>query len=373
LPIRDIIGVLDKELDFIMDHFYALIMAGGGGTRLWPLSRKHRPKQVLPLTEERTMIQITVERLYSLLPPEHIFIVAGPDLAEGLHMNVPQISADNFIIEPEPRDSGPAAGLGTFMIAERDPEAVIAVLSADHHIAQEERFLDSLRCAEHFARKGQIVTLGINPSFPATGFGYIKRGEPVGEFDGTTVYRSEGFHEKPDAATAAAFVQSGLYSWNAGMFIWRADQAIREFTRQQPNMARDLLSIATSNGHGNADMTWKNIDKISLDYAIMENAENVVVIPVDMGWSDVGTWGTLFEVLAKNDDGNATRSTHSAHIQIDTHHTLLVSDRMVVTIGVDDLVIVDTEDVLLVCHRDRAQDVRNIVARLREQGKDDYC
>jgi mannose-1-phosphate guanylyltransferase len=357
-----------------MNHFYALIMAGGGGTRLWPLSRRDRPKQVLPLTEERTMIQITVERLYDLLPPEQIFIVAGPDLAQALHENAPRLPVANFIAEPVPRNSGPAAGLGTYAIAQRDPDAVVAVLSADHHIANEALFLESLRCAEHFAREDQrIVTLGIKPTFAATGFGYIKREAAIGEYNGLTAYHSGGFREKPDAATAQAFVQSGLYSWNAGMFIWHTQTAIAEFERQQPNMARGLQDIVSGKGDGNIEQTWARFPKQSIDYLIMENALHVAVIPVDMGWSDVGTWGALFEVLAKNDDGNAVRSAHSAHIQIDTHHTLLVSDRMVVTIGVDDLVIVDTDDVLLVCHRDRAQDVRAIVEQLRAAGKVDYC
>ncbi len=357
----------------MMDHFYALIMAGGGGTRLWPLSRKSRPKQVLPLTEERTMIQITVERLYDLLTPDRIFIVSGPDLAAALHENVPALPAENFIVEPEPRNSGPAAGLGTFVIGRRDPNAVIAVLSADHHISREGDFLESLRTAEHFAQQGHIVTLGIKPSYAATGFGYIKRGERLGEFGAMEAYRSESFHEKPDAATAEAFIQSGLYSWNAGMFIWRADKAIAEFERQQPEMAKGLHLISDNKVDGQFDKVWASFPVKSIDYQIMENASDVAVIPVDMGWSDVGTWGTLFEVLTKNSDGNATRSNGAEHIQIDTHHTLVVSDRLVVTIGVDDLVIVDTDDVLLVCHRDRAQDVRNIVQQLREQGKDDYC
>ncbi len=356
-----------------MQHFYALIMAGGGGTRLWPLSRRHRPKQVLSLTETRTMIQVTVERLYGLLPADHIFIVAGRDLTNSLREAVPQLSDANFIVEPEPRDSGPAAGLGTFTIAQQDPDAVIAVLSADHHIAHEDRFLESLRCAESYARQGHIVTLGIKPSFAATGFGYIRRDQALGECDGLTVYQSGGFREKPDATTAAEFIESGLYSWNAGMFIWHVDKAKREFERQQPDMARGLHAIVSGSADGHSDLVWAGLKKVSLDFGIMEHAEDVAVIPVDIGWSDVGTWSTLFEVLKKNEAGNAARSKHEGHIQIDTHHTLLVSDRLVVTIGIDDLVIVDTDDVLLVCHRDRAQDVRAIVQQLKDQGQEQYC
>ncbi|MCC7448139.1 MAG: mannose-1-phosphate guanylyltransferase [Anaerolineae bacterium] len=350
-----------------MEHFYVLIMAGGGGTRLWPLSRRDRPKQVLPLTEERTMFQVTVERLDGLLPPARIFVVTGRDLADPLRESTPQIPAENFIIEPEGRDSGPAAGLGLFTIARRDPQAIIAVLSADHHIANEKRFLKALCSAHDVAQEGYIVTLGIHPSFAATGFGYIQRGEKIGVYGDFTAYESKRFTEKPDEATATTFVSSGMYSWNAGIFIWQAQQAIAEFERQQPEMAH-ILKQATADPARLATL-WKQIRKVSLDYAIMEGAQKVAVIPVDIGWSDVGTWATLFEVLARDENGNAQRGNTDGHIQIDTHQTLIVSDRMVVTIGVDDLVIVDTDDVVLVCHRDRAQDVRDVVQRLKERGE----
>ena len=351
-----------------MSHEYALIMAGGGGTRLWPLSRRDRPKQVLPLTEERTMFQVTVERLHDLLPPDHIFVVTGSDLAEPLHQSAPHLLGENFIIEPAGRDSGPAAGLGTYHIAHHDPDARIAVLSADHHIANEKRFLDSLRCAYDYADQGYIVTLGIRPSYAATGFGYIQRGEPLGDCGDLKIYRSRRFTEKPDETTATSFVSSGMYSWNGGIFIWQARQAMAEFERQQPAMHAVLKQIAEAPDE--LVSLWGQIKKISLDYAIMEGANNVAVIPVDIGWSDVGTWATLFEVLTRDEHGNATRSKIEGHIQIDTHETLIVSDRMVVTIGIDNLVIVDTDDAILVCHRDRAQDVRDVVQRLKERGQD---
>ena len=351
-----------------MNHYYALIMAGGGGTRLWPLSRRDRPKQVLPLTEERTMFQVTVERLHGLFEPEQIFVVTGQHLASALHESTPQIPLENFIIEPSARNSGPAAGLGTFHIAQRDPDAVIAVLSADHHIANENRFLEALRCAYDYARKGYIVTLGIKPSFPATGFGYIQRGDEIDKRQEFTIYQSKRFVEKPNEATANVFVSSGMYSWNAGMFIWEAKRALAEFQTQQPEMYQILQEVV-------ADPTskrWEDANKLQLDYAIMENAEKVAVVPVDIGWSDVGTWAALFEVLARDENGNTVHSKSDGHIRIDTHETMIVSDRMVVTIGLNDMVIVDTDDVLLVCHRDRAQDVRDVVQRLKERGQDHH-
>ncbi|MBX3086470.1 MAG: mannose-1-phosphate guanylyltransferase [Anaerolineae bacterium] len=349
-----------------MSNLYALIMAGGGGTRLWPLSRKDRPKQALPLTEERTLFQVTVERLNDLLPPDRIYVVTGKDMADMLKDSTPQIPAGNFLLEPIGRDSAPAAGLGAFHIAKRDPNAVIAILSADHHIADEAKFRDSLRCAAEYAEKGYIVTLGIDPTFPSTGFGYILRGEEIGTQGDFHVYHSEGFTEKPNAEKAASMLMSGKYSWNAGMFILKAERAVAEFQRQQPAMYETLKQIADSPDQLNA--LFPTIQKLSLDYAIMEGAQQVAVIPVSIGWSDVGTWSTLFDVLARDEEGNALRSTKDDHIQIDTTRTLIVSDRLVVTIGIEDLVIVDSPDAILVCRRDRAQDVKDIVERLKNRG-----
>jgi mannose-1-phosphate guanylyltransferase len=351
-------------------HFYVLIMAGGGGTRLWPLSRKSRPKQALALTEERTLFQVTVERLNGLISPERIFVVANPELSAMLHESTPTVPAENFIVEPSGRDSGPAAGLGIATIAKKDPQAVVAILSADHHIANVERFLAALRTASDYARRGFIVTLGIHPTHPATSFGYIQRSDLIG-VDAQSelkVYRSRRFTEKPDETTAAAFISSGMYSWNAGIFILNVAQGLAEFARQQPEMHAALQQIAERPDQ--IDVYWNTIKKISLDYAIMEDAQNVAVIPVDIGWSDVGTWSTLFEVLSRDEQNNASQGKFKDHICIDSEGMLIVSDKIVVTIGVSDLVIVDTPDAVLVCHRDRAQDVKEVVNRLKEIKQD---
>lgn len=347
-----------------LPHFYALIMAGGGGTRLWPLSRRDRPKQMLPLTEERTLFQVTVERLHDLLPNERIFVVTGADMAVPLRQSTPYVPDVNFIREPSGRDSGPAAGLGLFHIAQRDPEAIIAILSADHHIAHEDKFLAALNCARQYAEKDYIVTLGIEPTFAATGFGYIQRGELLENCDDFGVYRSQRFIEKPDEPTALVFLNSGVHLWNAGMFIMKASRAIAEFQRQKPEMYEILRRVTDHPDQLAAE--WPKIEKISLDFAIMQQAENVAVIPTRIGWSDVGTWATLFEVLAQDENGNARRGA-TEPLQIETRGTLIVSDRMVVTIGVNNLVIVDTGDVVLVCDRERAQDVRKVVDELRKR------
>lgn len=368
----------DTTMTDLHNHYYALIMAGGGGTRLWPLSRKSHPKQMLPLIDDQqSMFQLTVRRLQPLLPPERIYVVTGPEMAPKLQADVPEIPLENYVIEPFGRNSGPAAALGTVVITERDPDAVIAALSADHHIANTERFREVLAAAaELAASQTMIVTLGVSPSRPAIEFGYIKRGQPLGRVGGFDCYRADGFSEKPGIETALRFVSSGLYSWNSGMFIWTGRHIMEEFARQRPDIynlieqARQYL--------GSKDFTarltplWEQMPNISLDYAIMEKASAIAVIPVDIGWSDVGSWELLYEILAADRNGNVTRGQGKGHIQIDTANTLIISNRLVVTIGVEDLVVVDTDDVVLVCHRNRAQDVREVVQQLRDKGADAY-
>lgn len=362
-----------------MKHdYYALIMAGGGGTRLWPLSRKHRPKQALALVEDRTMFRVSVQRLLPLFDADHIFVVTGANMVDGLRNDVPELPAENFIVEPFGQESGPAAGLGTTHILAQNSNAAVAVLTADHHISDIDSFLRTLAAAYEVSQQGYIVTLGISPSFPSTGFGYIERGEFLSTINDFNVYHSTAFHEKPDQATAIEFLQSGQYSWNSGMFIWKGQQALHEFEVQHPKMYGHFESIRHAYGTPDYIATiqryWPSMTKLSVDYAIMERAANVAVIPVDIGWSDIGSWSALYEVLNERSqptDQNVLRGENGHVVPLDTTGSLIVSDRIVVTIGVSDLVIVDTDDVLMVCHRDRAQDVRQIVNRLREMGRED--
>ncbi|NDJ61255.1 MAG: mannose-1-phosphate guanylyltransferase [Chloroflexi bacterium] len=359
-----------------MEHYYALIMAGGGGTRLWPMSRKATPKQFLPLIEDDSMFKVSVQRLAPLFTPDRIYVVAGEQHAAALRTEAPEIPEANFILEPYGQDSGPAAGLGVAVIAQRDPEATIALLTADHHIAYKEKFRDVLAAAGEIAQDGSIVTLGISPSFPSTAFGYIRRGETIGAVGGFAAYHSLGFTEKPDLDTAVAFLSSGEYSWNSGMFIWRADRALAEFERQQPAMHQQLLTIAaavdTPHYASALAQTWGQMTKISLDYAIMEGADRIIVLPIDIGWSDVGSWDALFDVLALDEAGNGFHGAAPHRITVDTKNTLIYSDKMTVTIGVDNLIIVDTEDALLVCHKDQTQDVKKVVNQLRDSQQDNY-
>ncbi|MBX3061530.1 MAG: mannose-1-phosphate guanylyltransferase [Anaerolineae bacterium] len=353
-----------------MSNLYALIMAGGGGTRLWPLSRGKKPKQSLALTEERTLFQITVERLNDLIPPERIYVVTGRSMAADLRDSTPAVPAENFLLEPYGRDSGPAAGWGIYHIAQRDPQAVIAILSADHHIPLEAEFLESLSCAGDYAQQGYIITLGINPTEPSSAFGYIERGDVLGSCGPTlTVHKAVQFTEKPDAATAQTFLQTGHYSWNAGMFILQAKYGVEAFTHYQPSVHALLSSIVAH--PETVDSEWSKIDKGPIDKQIMEPAAKdgkVAVIPVSIGWSDVGTWSTLYEVLTKNNDGNAIRSAQpDEHILLNTRDSLILSDKLVATVGVKDLVIIVTDDAVLVVDRKQAGDVKAVVDVLKKR------
>ena len=354
-----------------MSAFFAAIMAGGVGTRLWPLSRQAQPKQALELIGSRTMFQHAVDRLLPLFPPDRILVVTGQQHGAVLHPQTPELPHANFVLEPMGRDSGPAVGLAAIQLQRRDPEAVMAMLTADHYISKTEKFRAALAAAEKAARAGKIVTLGIKPEYPATGYGYVQRGKSLGQFDGFEVFHANGFTEKPDGDTASAYLKSDSYSWNSGMFIWRVDRVLDEFQRQRPKIYEQLMTIRDALGTPDEEQVlsevWPQIEKISIDYAIMEEAADVAVIPVEIGWSDVGSWASLLDIVAGDDKGNVV---NGEHLGVDTARTLIRSQgRLVVTIGLEDLIVVDSDEALLVCPKDRSQEVKAIVDRLKSVGR----
>ncbi len=359
-----------------MEHYYAVILAGGGGTRLWPMSRAGLPKQLLSLVEENSMFRVSVERLAPLFAPEQIYVVTGAQFADAMRADAPDIPPENFLIEPYGKNTAPAAALAAAVIAQRDPQATLALLTADHHIAYKERFRGALQAAYTLAQQDYIVTLGISPSMPATGFGYIRRGEKLCELDSFHCYASQGFTEKPDTQTAMRFIRSGEYSWNSGMFIWRADRALREFEQHQPEIYQAMRALQPTVDTPDFDAKlaeiWEPIPKVQIDAGVMERAERIAVIPVDIGWSDVGSWDALFDVLDLDTDGNGFKGSSPNRLIIDTKNTLVYSDKLTVTIGVEDLVIVDTQDVLMICKRERAQDVKKVVDMLRDMKRETY-
>ncbi len=354
-----------------MSSYYALIMAGGGGTRLWPLSRRARPKQALTLVGERTMFEHAVDRIAPLFQPEEIFVVTGEEHLESLLLQAPELPRQNFLVEPVGQGTAPAIGLGAVHLRRRDPQAVMVVLTADHFIRDVETFRRALTAAAQVAEKGHLVTLGITPSFPSTGFGYIQQGEQLYEVDGFAVFRAMRFTEKPSPETAFQMVESGLYTWNSGMFIWRVDRIMEEFARQMPDLYDVLMQIDGVLGTPAYEPTlarlWPELVPQSIDYGVMEGAQDVVVIPVDIGWSDVGNWSSMREILPADADGNVVVGEH---VGLETRNTIVFGGRrLIATIGLEDMIIVDTDDALLICPVEREQEVREVVRRLREMGR----
>jgi mannose-1-phosphate guanylyltransferase len=353
---------------------YALIMAGGGGTRLWPLSRRGTPKQTLPLVRRKTMFEHAVERLFPLFQPSEIFVVAAAHLVEPLRAVAPGLPLANFIVEPEGRGTAPCIGLAAIHLLNRDPNAIMAVLTADHYIAETADFRMALRAACQTASRGHLVTLGIKPDFPATGYGYIRQGTQTSVAEGLPVFQVLRFTEKPDRDAAIQMAESGEYSWNSGMFVWRADRIIEEFARQMPvfhgQLARLQEALGTACYQPTLRQVWKDVAKQTIDYGIMEGADDVVVLPVDIGWSDVGSWTSVAALMPKDARGN---SLAGQVVSLDTHDTLVFgSKRLVATIGLTDMIIVDTEDALLVCPKHREQEVRKIVERLKQERRDEF-
>ncbi len=363
----------------ILNHAYAVIMAGGGGTRLWPLSRRDKPKQMIPLVEEhRTLFQTTVQRLDGLLPPDRIYVVTVAEQVDVLRAQSPEIPAENFLVEPVPRNTASVVGLAAAILRQRDPEAMMAVLPSDHFIRNRDLFHLLIRVAVDVAEKGYLVTLGITPTYAATGYGYIQRGEPIPERVIYPVYRVLKFKEKPDETQAREMLSTGDHSWNSGMFVWRVEAILAEIGRQLPKLKKALDEIAAASPSARRERViqrvWPDLEPVSVDYGVMENAEKVAVLPAGgLEWSDVGSWDSLFDVLLPDKNGNIVFT--DKHISEDTHHTLVYDsngERLIVTIGVDDLIVVDTRDVMLVCHKDHAQQVRKVVEDLKNSDKEKY-
>ena len=350
-----------------------IILSGGAGTRLWPTSRALHPKQFMPLTSERTMIQETALRVSDserFLPPvvvcneEHRFTVASELQQVG-------ISPEVEVLEPVGRNTAPAIAAAAALCAAHDPEELLLVLPADHHIARPDLFLDVIAQGAGLAEEGKLVTFGIVPDAPETGFGYIRAGEAAGEGG----FAVDAFVEKPDADTARSYLDAGGYFWNAGIFLFRADRMIRELEALAPDIWRHAARAVTT---GRLDLDFLRLSaeafelcpSDSIDYAVMEHTKDAVVVPADIGWNDVGSWTALWDIGDKDAHGNVVSGDA---VMQETQNTFIRAEsRLVATIGVDDLIVVETSDAVLVARRDKVQDVKAVVARLKAEGRAEH-
>ena len=353
---------------------FAVVMAGGGGTRLWPKSREHHPKQMHALVGPKPLVQETTERLQNVVGDDQVYIVANGHHAISIAGIMPSM-ADNIIVDPYRRDTAACIGLAAVYLSKVDPNAVMGVFPADPFIASAERFGDVIRAASELAESGHVITLGITPTGPETGYGYIEMGDEFQVVDGQQVYMVKRFVEKPSLDNAQEYVATGKYLWNSGIFIWSIPTVLSLFEKHLPDTYAKLMQIGEAIGTENeeeiVDSIYKDMQKISIDYGIMEKLDETLVIPGDFGWNDVGSWATVHELAPKDEHGNVVTGSH---IGVDTKDCLILGadGRVVATVGVEDLVIVDTEDAILICRKDRTQDVKKIVDKLKEDSLDKY-
>lgn len=357
---------------------YPVIMAGGAGTRFWPLSRRDRPKQLLALNGEIPLLAATVARLPPLARIDRTYVVCGPAHAAAVKRMLPKLPKTNLLVEPCARNTTPCIGLAALHVMHRDPEGILAMLPADHHIARPEAFRESLAAAAHLAQGRSIVTIGIRPSRPETGYGYLKVGVRIASPGGTRGHfpasKVERFVEKPDLATATRYLAEGGYLWNSGIFVFRADVILEEIRRAMPVLGERLAAIDATIGSVTYQKTLKRLfpgcPAISIDYGVMEKSRRIAVVPAEFGWSDVGSFAALPEIRKADAQGNVVQGEA---LVIDGKGNVVLAGerRLVAVIGLDDIVAVDAGDAVLLCRRDRAQDVRKVVEELKRRGRED--
>jgi len=354
---------------------HAVIMAGGIGSRFWPKSRKARPKQFLTVAGGATLIQNTVARLQGVVPPEQCYVVTHDRYVEQTQDQLPAVPADNIFAEPISRNTAPCITYAAIKLLAKDPDTTMLVLPADHVIRNVREFHHVLDIAVAKAQEaGALVTIGITPTHPETGYGYIQFDGSISEHDDTRAYWVRTFAEKPDIATAELFLDSGDFLWNSGMFIWRADTILDQVQKHLPSVYDAFepvqQALDTPDERQAVTSAFQICPRISIDYGVMERAEKVFVVPGSFGWSDVGDWRTVYDLSDHDEHGNALRGNVILH---DSSRCLVHAEqRLVVLVGVHDTVVVDTEDAVLVCQRENAQQVKNVVEYLRAHQLEAY-
>lgn len=355
---------------------YSVLMAGGAGTRFWPLSRHHFPKQLLNITGNRTLIQQCYDRMIHISESERVLIVTNSLLQRVIREQIPALSEKNFIIEPFGRNTAPCILLTALLLVARDSESVMVVVPADHLIEDEQKFFQVVRTGIEFVeRHGGLVTIGIKPAYPETGYGYVQAGEVVEEIAGHAVHRVKTFAEKPDEETARRFVESGDFYWNSGMFIWKVRDILAEGDKYLPDIMLELRKAVQFYGDDRFEKTlevaYQKIRGISIDFGVMEASSMVYMIPGDFRWNDVGSWDVVAEIGNEQRDNNTFKAVDGVAIESSNNY-IHANEKVVALIGVDDLIIIDTPDALLVCRKGQSQKVKLVVDTLKLKGLEKY-
>jgi mannose-1-phosphate guanylyltransferase len=349
-----------------MKHLNAVILAGGSGTRLWPLSTPSFPKQFLPLPSGNSMIQETLARVSSLIEPDRAWVVTGRSMAGLVHEHLPSIPRRHILVEPIGRNTAPAIAWVAAVIARRDLQAIMASLHADAVISNVDALRASLRLAYDLAEEGYLVTLGIKPTAPETGYGYIRFADPVSEGHGLQAFNGEHFVEKPDLLTAQGYLKDGHYVWNSGMFVWKVETILAELRVHLPALADKVEAIAAATGtpqeRAVIDEIWPALTPISIDHGVLERTKKLVVIPIDLGWNDVGNWQQYGALFPADEQGVGAVGHHTP---LGSQNVFVYNNtpRQVYTIGLEDIVVVETDDKTVICHKDAVQRVKELAER----------
>jgi mannose-1-phosphate guanylyltransferase len=356
---------------------HAVIMAGGGGTRFWPRSRQKKPKQFLSLAGDRSLLQQTVERIEALAPPANTWIITAAAHAAETAKQLPELPADRILGEPCGRDTAACIGLGAALIAAADPDAIMMVMPADHVIEPAQEFRRAAQVAQQMVQEhpAALVTFGIRPTFPSTGYGYIQRGPELAQRQGIHIFRVKAFREKPDAELAEQFLSSGEYYWNSGIFFWKTATILQALQQNQPALAAAIGRIAeawpTSRRDAIFRVEYEKLTKISIDYAVMEKAKEVLVVEAPYKWDDVGSWLALERMHPQDADGN---TVHAQHCGINTKECVIAGepDKLIATVGVDNLLIIQDGDAILVADRREEGNIKHLVDLLKKKGLEKY-
>lgn len=356
---------------------YIAILAGGVGTRLWPKSTKSMPKQFLNLFSKRTLLQETYARVAVLTDSDRIFVISSEKYKHEILAQLPDMQEENLVIEPEPKSTAAAIGLAALIIAERDPEAVMHIITSDDYVGEVDIFQKVLVTASIIAEQTEdFVLWGVVPTRPAAEYGYIQSGEELQEVNGFPVFRVKGYKEKPTVATAQAYIATGKYFWNTCKFSQRARVMLQGISEHMPELYEGLQRIRQSLGTNAYEKVlseeFAKLESVPIEYGVMEHVQNAVMIPAPYTWSDVGSWDALYDILHKNDGTNSVVPDEEFHVGYDTHGCLIsAGSRLVATIGVRDMIIVDSPQALMICPRDRAQDVKKLLELIKDRGKTD--